>query len=275
MGALKTSSNIAMNINSIRVGIFFVFIVVLFYIYVPNVESSPFPKRRSGGGGSSYGGGSRYSGSSYSRGGSSYGGGSRYSGSSYSQGGRGSSSYGGSKLYGGSKSKGSSSGKSFVKKHWKKAAAFGAGAYLGYKGYKGLKKIGKAFKPSVFHYEGYDNDNPYTFNDWDRNAKIDGWVCRTDRDCTWIDPNLECDDKQFTIGQVHGDWPWKADLRGRCSCDDGMNFDPNTGRCRSGYYQVNVGQMAQLAGWVIGVIVVSVIVGIFCCCFCICMFCRS
>ena len=112
-----------MNINSIRVGIFFVFIVVLFYIYIPNVESSPFPKRRSGGGGSSYGGGSRYS------------------GSSYSQGGRGSSSYGGSKLYGGSKSKGSSSGKSFVKKHWKKAAAFGAGAYLGYKGYKGLKKV--------------------------------------------------------------------------------------------------------------------------------------
>ena len=54
----------------------------------------------------------------------------------------------------------------------------------------------------MFNYEGYDNDNPYTFDAWDRNARIDGWVCRTDRDCQWIDPNLECDDRQFTIGQV-------------------------------------------------------------------------
>ena len=112
-----------MNISFLRLGICFVLIVVLFYIYIPNVESSPFPKRKSGGGGRSYGG----------RG--------SYGGSSYSGGGRGSSSYGGSKSYGGYKSKGSSSGKSFVKKHWKKAAAFGAGAYLGYQGYKGLKKV--------------------------------------------------------------------------------------------------------------------------------------
>ena len=116
-----------MNINFLRFGIFFVLIGVLFYVYIPNVESSPFPRSRGGGG--SRGGGS------------SYGGRSSYSGSSYSRGGRGSSSYGGPKSYGGSKSKGSSSGKSFVKKHWKKAAAFGAGAYLGYKGYKGLKKV--------------------------------------------------------------------------------------------------------------------------------------
>ena len=111
-----------MNIKVLRFGISFALIGIIFYVFIPNAESSPFPKGRSGGG---------------SRGG----GRSSYSGSSYSRGGRGSSSYGGSKSSGGSKSKGSSSGKSFVKKHWKKAAAFGAGAYIGYKGYKGLKKV--------------------------------------------------------------------------------------------------------------------------------------
>ena len=105
-----------MNIKVLRFGISFALIGIIFYVFIPNAESSPFPKGRSGGG---------------SRGG----GRSSYSGSSYSRGGRGSSSYGGSK------SKGSGSGKSFVKKHWKKAAAFGAGAYLGYKSYKGLKKV--------------------------------------------------------------------------------------------------------------------------------------
>ena len=103
-----------MNIKVLRFGILFALIGIIIYVFIPNAESSPFPKGRGGGG---------------SR------------GSSYSRGGRGSSSYGGSKSSGGSKSKGSGSGKSFVKKHWKKAAAFGAGAYLGYKSYKGLKKV--------------------------------------------------------------------------------------------------------------------------------------
>ena len=64
------------------------------------------------------------------------------------------------------------------------------------------KQIGKSFKPSVFYYRGYDNDNPYTFDDWDRNAQKDGWVCRTDRDCEWIDPDLGCDDRQFELSSV-------------------------------------------------------------------------
>lgn len=105
-------------IPSFRVAIFFSLIVIFMFLWAPKVESSPSPRRRGGGGGSSYGGGrSSYSSGSYSRGW-----GSKSSSSSGSY---------GSKVSGGYKSKGSK--KSFIKKHWKKAAAFGAGAYVGHK----------------------------------------------------------------------------------------------------------------------------------------------
>ena len=47
----------------------------------------------------------------------------------------------------------------------------------------------------------YD-DEPYPFDDWDRNAKIDGWVCRADEDCEWIDPHLGCDDNEFKMSSI-------------------------------------------------------------------------
>ena len=104
--------------SSFRVAIILSFIVIFVFSWAPKVESSPSPRRRGGGGGSSYGGGrSSYSSGSYSRGW-----GSKSSSSSGSY---------GSKVSGGYKSKGSK--KSFLKKHWKKAAAFGAGAYVGHK----------------------------------------------------------------------------------------------------------------------------------------------
>ena len=58
------------------------------------------------------------------------------------------------------------------------------------------------FKPSVFYYGNYDYDHPYTFDDWNRNAQLDGWVCRSDRDCEWIDPFLGCDDREFQLNRV-------------------------------------------------------------------------
>ena len=107
-----------MNISCLWPAIFLTFIVIFVFSWAPQVESSPSPRRRGGGGGSSYGGvRSSYSSGSYSRGW-----GSKSSSSSGSY---------GSKVSGGYKSKGSK--KSFLKKHWKKAAAFGAGAYVGHK----------------------------------------------------------------------------------------------------------------------------------------------
>ena len=31
--------------------------------------------------------------------------------------------------------------------------------------------------------------------------------------------------------KFQGDWPWKKDLTGRCSCEIGYYFDDNTGSC--------------------------------------------
>lgn len=54
-------------------------------------------------------------------------------------------------------------------------------------------QIGKKFKPKKFKIK---------FDDWDRYAKKDGWVCRNDDDCTWIDSYLGCDDREFVLSAV-------------------------------------------------------------------------
>ena len=56
-------------------------------------------------------------------------------------------------------------------------------------------QIKKKFTKGIFKFTGVD----YDFDDWDRNAQIDGWVCRNDADCTWIDENLGCDDRDFNL----------------------------------------------------------------------------
>ena len=48
-------------------------------------------------------------------------------------------------------------------------------------------------KYKSIHYGGHD----YEFDDWNRGALLDGWVCRNDSDCTWIDERLGCNDYGF------------------------------------------------------------------------------
>ena len=138
------------------------------------------------------------------------------------------------------------SGKSFMSKHWKTAVAFGAGAYLGH---VISSRISHAFQPTNYYYHG----SRYGFNDWDRYARVDGWVCRsTAMDCKWIDPNLVCDNRRFMITEVKADWPWKDDLKGRCACRDGWYFDRQRGRCYS----------SNFPGWAIALIVIAVLVSV-------------
>ena len=40
------------------------------------------------------------------------------------------------------------------------------------------------------------------FEEWKKFAILDGGVCRNDRDCIWIDPNLGCDDRDFNIDEI-------------------------------------------------------------------------
>ena len=216
-------------------------------------EVSTSPRGRGGGrrrGGGSRGGGSRSGGS---RGGSNRGGSSRFGGGGGSRGGssRGGSSRGGGIRGGASRygsgsyrPKGGKSTKSFAAKHWKKAAAFGAGAYVGH---KISKVIETSFSPDLWNYEGYDE--PFVYTEWDRYARIDGWVCRSENDCTWIDRNLGCDDREFDMNSISANWPFKDSLEGRCTCENGFWFDINTGSC------IIAGKVA----WLIAVIVMAVI----------------
>ena len=59
-------------------------------------------------------------------------------------------------------------------------------------------QIKKKFTKGIFNLTNVD----YDFDDWDRDAQIDGWVCRKDEDCTWIDDNLGCDDRDFNLLEI-------------------------------------------------------------------------
>ena len=56
-----------------------------------------------------------------------------------------------------------------------------------------LFKIEKKFRKGLF-----SSDLDYGFDDWYRSAGIDGWICRNDQDCNWIDDHLGCDDRLFS-----------------------------------------------------------------------------
>ena len=53
-----------------------------------------------------------------------------------------------------------------------------------------------AFTPIRYH--GY----VYYIHDWDRYAKVDGWVCRDDHDCIWLDQKLGCNDREFSHDNI-------------------------------------------------------------------------
>ena len=42
----------------------------------------------------------------------------------------------------------------------------------------------------------------YTFDDWNQNSNLDGWVCRNDLDCDWIDEKLGCDSRNFSLDSI-------------------------------------------------------------------------
>ena len=60
-----------------------------------------------------------------------------------------------------------------------------------------MLQIKKSFKP--FRFGGRD----YDYDEWDQYARIDGWVCRNDRDCSWLDPRLGCNDYEFNIDLIN------------------------------------------------------------------------
>ena len=59
-------------------------------------------------------------------------------------------------------------------------------------------KIGKKFREGLKF-----GDSDFVFDDWDREARVDGWICRNDQDCNWIDDHLGCDDRGFSSTRLN------------------------------------------------------------------------
>ena len=78
--------------------------------------------------------------------------------------------------------------KSKLKSRLKKAALVGVGAYAGYK----VAKLA-----SKFSRPGFGNSYGYKFNDWNDWREADGFLCRSNKDCKWIDDNLNCEDYEL------------------------------------------------------------------------------
>jgi len=135
-----------------------------------------------------------------------------------------------------------------VKGKLKKAAVVGGAAYTGYKLGKLKSKFSKKAKGPKSKAYGVG----YEFDDWNDWQEADGFLCRKTDDCTWLDDNLECQDFEVKITPVNKLW-FGGDLVsivGECACSDEWFWDVDDLECK---------RPAKVAGWLVGVIIMSVI----------------
>merc|ERR1712111_64175 len=82
-------------------------------------------------------------------------------------------------------------------------------------------------------YSSWNSGQHWDFKDWNNWREVDGFLCRTTSDCSWIDPRLYCQDYElmFTPNAAWfgGDF---ASIKGECSCPDEMFWDNDDLRCR-------------------------------------------
>jgi len=177
-------------------------------------EAAPEPKRRGGGSrrGSSSSSSSSGSGGWFSSGNKNSNSG--YPKQNYGQNNYGGNNYGGSN-YGGGKKKGG------MGKTLKKAAVIGAVAYGSY-------QIGKMTN----NFGHYRHGGQWGYNDYNRWREVDGFMCRTNDDCNWIDPRLYCQDYELDFSPSRawfgGDF---ASIIGECACPRGSVFNNYELRC--------------------------------------------
>ena len=77
-----------------------------------------------------------------------------------------------------------------MKSTLKKAALVGGGAYVGY-------KLGKM--RSKFSLKPKTPDFDFEFDDWNSWREADGFLCRKDSDCTFVDGSMECQDYELAF----------------------------------------------------------------------------
>lgn len=161
--------------------------------------------------------------------------------------------------------------KSKVKKRLKQAALIGAGAYVGYK----LGKLKEKFSNrkwgggsssthiSIGGSSSIRRSRPrYEFNDWNDWREADGFLCRSNNDCKWVDDNLNCEDYELDFNPAAG---WfggdTVSIRGECTCEQGLRWNEDQLSCDR-VPQIN-GSLA--IGAIIG-IVIAALIGFCCCC---------
>jgi len=151
--------------------------------------------------------------------------------------GSGSSSFGGSNVKPPKK-------ESKVKKRLKQAALIGAGAYVGYKLGKLKEKFssrkwgGGYSSSSSSHHISISSGSSigrrprYEFNDWNSWREADGFLCRSNDDCRWVDQNLNCEDYELDFSPARG---WfggdTVSIRGECTCEEGYTWNENQLSC--------------------------------------------
>ena len=97
--------------------------------------------------------------------------------------------------------------------------------------------------------DDYDWD---TYNTW---RERDGFLCRDNNDCNWIDSRFYCQDYKTTLTYSPDWFGGNAKIIGSCDCLDGMYFDDDELECRK---TMPVG---TIVGIVIGVILALLCAG--------------
>merc|ERR1712172_339853 len=139
---------------------------------------------------------------------------------------------------------GSSSGsppkpKSKLKSRLKKAAPVGVGAYAGY---KVAKLAGKFSRP------GFGNSYGYKFNDWNDWREADGFLCRSNKDCQWIDDNLNCEDYELDFTPLAGWFGGDViSIRGECNCEQGLFWNDDDLSCDRPHPISGIGAIVGIA----------------------------
>ena len=65
----------------------------------------------------------------------------------------------------------------------------------------------------------------WNFGDWDRWRREDGMLCRTDEDCSWLDPGLQCQGYELTWTPSPQWFGGGATIAGACECGGTYNMD--------------------------------------------------
>ena len=72
----------------------------------------------------------------------------------------------------------------------------------------------------------------YDFNDWNDWREADGFLCRSNKDCQWIDEKLNCEDYELDFTPLAG---WfggdTISIRGECTCEQGLFWNDNDLSC--------------------------------------------